>query len=244
MKNLKFVSHVGKWLTISNVLVLSQVCLLLELVVILSSAIQLILLDLLLFIVRRDISGPFFLGNLWVLLLLWSIWLHINICALGFVTLWIIHISNILLIADRVVYAHVWFESNGREAVCVSVVSILWTIVVRVPSVARPSVIPILVWWSDSANVWVHVVSNMLLVLLPLILKLLCHLFPEYCHVLLYSLLYFLLNEKSNSLPHVVWDLLKLSIILTIENISFEILGIQWFIHIWFSSWMVTHLFF
>ena len=86
-----------------------------------------------------------------------------------------------------------------------------------------PSICPVLIKRVDNSHIRVHVVSNMMLILLSLIFKLPRNFFPENGHVLLNPLLNLLLDQESDSLPHVVRNFLKLMIILAIENVSPEL---------------------
>ena len=100
----------------------------------------------------------------------------------------------------------------------------------------------VLVQWANDAHVWVHVVGDVLLILLALILELSCHLLAENLHVLLDTLLDLLLNKNSDSLAHVDRYLLKLGIVLAIENVGLERLTGFAVYHLRLLRLQLTHL--
>ena len=91
-----------------------------------------------------------------------------------------------------------------------------------------PSIGSVLIQRVDNSNIGVHVVRNVVLVLLPLIFELSSNLLSEHSHMLLHALLDLLLDQESDSLPHVVWDLFKLGVVLPVENIGLELALTVW----------------
>ena len=143
----------------------------------------------------------------------------------GDVSLTINHILISVLFEPEIIS-----QANRRQTcveLCVSVwvrigVGVMW---------GCPGIGSILVEGTDHAHVGVHVVSDMVLVLLPLVLELPGHFFSEDSHVLLDSFLDLLLNEESNFLAHVVGDFLKLGIVLSTEDVGLELTVCTWVKH-------------
>lgn len=77
------------------------------------------------------------------------------------------------------------------------------------------------------------VMSNMSLILIDLLIEISMDFFSEKSHMLLHSLFNFLINQECDSLPKIMWNLIKFVLIWTILVISLLLEFVQIFLGSW-----------
>ena len=198
---------------------------LLELVVILLSSVKFVLLNLLLLVVSSDVASPFFLRKLRLILVLLERFVRLRWCQL----ICDVSLTINYLFLSALIKSEIISETNRRQTGIKFVVPWMSRIVSWISW--SISVGSILVEWVHDSHVRVHIISNVMFICLSLIFEFSRNFFPEYGHVLLNSLLNFLLDKESNSFAHVVRNFLKFCIILPIENIGLKLTICVWVNH-------------